>query len=494
MPPTKKTNQIPKQGQNYPKLVWADKPYALQQDIIDHLDGKKTNPKGNKYRFLLAILGRQTGKSWLGKRVLLDHAANKHENCMWVALTIKNAQAHWHELTTWIEKANFPVKSINNNQKEIYFHGGGYIYVRTAQEPDNMRGTGLKLIVLDEAAFYPKGQYIWNSIIVPMVTSTRGQVLITTTPNVRDYLYDLYLNGLDPDNLYFKSWNIPSSASPYQDKELLEQIRKSTPSSDWRREYLAEFITDAGGVFYGLESASCLQPSKEREPNVVRRVMGVDVGFNKDFTCVTIVDYDSEGVGRQKYGRRWSGEGTADTIAQIAQVIHEYQPDGMVLENNGVGNVLYQTLSEVLRGQSISSREVLQRTLTQQSIDVNVRTLLTKNTKIYSINMDNSLKRRLVETLSADIEYGRMLILAKDCDYGHVQMLELGTYERQITTTARMTTYNARSGEHDDTVSALYLCTFLKPPPVSVSFAEAKPTHRRFFSSNGASTLNKLKR
>ena len=50
------------------------------------------------------------------------------------------------------------------------------IAVRSAHHPDNLRGEGLDLAVLDEAAYMQAR--VWHEIVRPMLTTTRGSATL----------------------------------------------------------------------------------------------------------------------------------------------------------------------------------------------------------------------------------------------------------------------------------------------------------------------------
>ncbi len=85
-------------------------PYGLQDEILKH-----------DARFKEVAFGRQSGKSWLAKRWLLEEAGNGGYRCWWVAPTLPTAQDHWQELLDLIEDSGLPVKAINRQTKTIRF-------------------------------------------------------------------------------------------------------------------------------------------------------------------------------------------------------------------------------------------------------------------------------------------------------------------------------------------------------------------------------------
>lgn len=460
-------------------------PYPLQQEIIDHVDGKILNSDGMPYRFFVAVLGRQSGKSWLDRRLAVDHAVNMNHGVMWVAPTIGTARSHWNILKDAIVKSKIPC-SINEQQKEIRFGGGGFIRIRSAIEPDNLRGEGLQLIIMDEAAFYRNGYYVWNNVVQPMVTATNGVILITTTPNGRNWVYDLFERGKKP-NSYYKSWQMPSAASPYQDKNLLASLKEETPLLVWLQEYEAQFLAGGGGIFAGADAASIVPFHPEPTPELLETgyfVAGGDFGFDGDFSTFTVLHVPNEGnIVRQVYGASWTSFGPMENVERMAEHIQLWNPRILTIERNGIGGPLFKLFRDYLSGEDLGEERVQNpnhRVIDEDTgeeiiLTSSVRSLMYNNTKINALFMDNGNKRTLVEGTAAKIENGRLLLLNKDSQYSQTQLNEISTFERKHTQSGMDVTYMAQDGYHDDCVSALYLATRGLPKPQRVVFSGGTP-------------------
>ncbi len=396
------------------KADFGFKPYPLQQEIIN--DG---------HRFKVLAFGRQSGKSWFAKFTALDKAINHKKQVMWVSPTIPTARTHWNELVKLLTNSKLPIQHIKQASKEIFFYGGGYIAVRSAVQPDNLRGASLDYLILDECAFFRNGEYVWNAVCLPMVTATKGEVILCSTPNGRNWFYDVFAQGQGDDE-YYKSWNIPSTASPYQDVKLLNKIRQSLPERRWREEYLAEFIKDSGGVFVGVDFSVDFLDSPL--PNH-HYVVGIDWGGTQDYTVLSVWDkFSSELV----YIDRFLDLGVTGTIDRLVLNIEKWQPDTAYVEANGMGATAFQVLKE-RRGEFIGK------------------------TRLVPIIIDNHNKRDMIERLSVDLEFKRAKVLKEDTPMGRLLIGEMSTFERIETRSGQGITYGAKEGCHDDIIMATAL-------------------------------------
>lgn len=437
------------------KADFGFKPYPKQQDIIDHMEGRVRNANGDLYRFFVVVFGRQSGKSWLAKYVVLDRAINQKQTCMWVAPALTQVRQHWNDLVSLIKNSGLPVKKIREAQKEILFYGGGAIYVRSVIEPENLRGPTLDLLVLDEAAFFRRGEEVWFSVLQPMITASRGQVLFVTTPNGRNWLWNVFREGENPDSIYYKSWRMSSLDSPYQDRAMLLDIKKRIPLKRWQEEYLAEFLADAGGVFSGVLEAA-VTPLLDAPVEGHDYVAGVDWGFNHDHTCFTVLDKFTR---EQVYGERWSGVGTISSVRRLVELMERWRPKITVFEKNGLGETFFDLLRAVLSDED-PDPDLIGTIFEIEEYNEDTprkKEMVVGDFVVRAIHMNNELKRAFVEGLSADIEYGRLKLLTPDCEYGDKQINEMSTYERKRTQSGLNITYEAKDGDSDDTISALYL-------------------------------------
>lgn len=463
------------------QVQFAIKPHAIQQEIVDYINGKYLNPKGARYRFFVVVCGRQWGKSFIAKYTLMMKAINEGKRCMWVAPSIPTARGHWNELCEMILKSNIPIKRLSQSAKEIHFHGGGFISVRSALEPDNMRGATLDFIVLDEAAFFRDGDYVWVNVLQPMITASGGTVLIVTTPQGKNWVYDLWKRGQDPNDKLYKSWSAPSTSSPYQDKELLEDLRTSLPEYQWRQEYLAEFLSDIGGVFNGVDRAAKVT-MLQRPLAGHTYVAGVDIGFSGDPTRVTIIDkYTRE----QVYGDGWVSLGTIPSIKRIGDILNVWRPEVTMFEKNG-SEMFFDIVQAVFSGNEPDDFMLKQMTLSGEiQVDEFGEPIKQSNERMIgghrlrAVHMNNDLKRAHVEGLAAAIEWGKLAILNDESQYGQEQIAEMSTYQREKTKSGMSVTYNAQEGYHDDTISALYLAYRLLPQNVNQVVMNPKAVEKK---------------
>lgn len=461
-------------------VQFAFSPYPKQQIVYEYMQGKHLNAHGLPYRFFVMAFGRQAGKSWFARYTALDSSINRAKYVMWVAPALSSARNHWNKLVKLLRASGIPCKILQAS-KEIHFPNGGAIVIRSADIPDNLRGDSVDVLLLDEAAFFPNGEYVWYQVCLPMITASRGVVLFTSTPKGRNWFYDVYEMGQDPNNEYFKSWQLKSEESPYQDKALLKFLKKTMPSIRWREEFEAEFLLDGGGVFAGIERAARVTFISEPKADA-HYVCGIDLAPLNDNCVITFMDKDSR---EQVYGEAFTNTGLIPTIKRIIELLDMWQPEITHIEKNGVGEYFIQLLRAVLQGNDVQEMlDSINKGLL--SDDSAVLEEIVGGHRIRAIHMDNPIKRELVERLAADVEFGRAFLLEPITPFGKQQVKEISTFQRVPTQSGQQMTYKAAQGNHDDCVSALYLCYKGMPKPLRVlPKNKSKKDLSELFSSKG---------
>ena len=161
-------------------------------------------------RFKVIACGRRWGKTELGKTTMLMSAIGQGMRCWWLSPTRLMASQTWRDFKA--DTRHLPGARISDTERRIDV-GGGMIAVRSAHQPDNLRGEGLDLAVLDEAAFMDRR--VWSEIVRPMLATTQGSAMMLSTPFGRNWFYELFSRGRDPNfQSEWQSFQFGADANP----------------------------------------------------------------------------------------------------------------------------------------------------------------------------------------------------------------------------------------------------------------------------------------
>lgn len=149
-----------------------------------------------------------------------------------------------------VEQGFIPVRRKSEREGFITFENGSHIECRTEENPDQLIGEGLDLVILAEAARLK--ERTWHQYIRPALADRQGRALFSSTPRGFNWFYDFYNKGQErdnPDNAWWESWSVPSRMNPIlPEAEIAEAKANSTPES-FAQEWEAKFIAYGGLVF-----------------------------------------------------------------------------------------------------------------------------------------------------------------------------------------------------------------------------------------------------
>lgn len=219
-------------------------------------------------RFKVLACGRRWGKTRLGVNECLDVAA-RGGRAWWVAPSYKMSEVGWRPLSHLASQAGGEVRK---GDRQIALPGGGTVTVRSADDPNSLRGEGLDFVVLDECAYMQADA--WRYALRPALSDRRGRALFISTPHGLNWFRDLWEYARRGEDAEWAAWQFKTADNPYIDPVEIEAARRTLLSRIFRQEYEADFLTDAPGALWKriwLDNGRAL-----RAPALRRIVVAVD--------------------------------------------------------------------------------------------------------------------------------------------------------------------------------------------------------------------------
>jgi phage FluMu gp28-like protein len=297
-------------------------------------------------RFGVLCAGRRFGKSWLGVPLCLRDA---HEGgiAWWVAPDYKRTVPAWRLARAWGNA--IPGTNVLKGERMIEFKSGGELWIKSADDPDGLRGEGLTMLVLDEFAFAKSGT--WKAVR-PAVLARKGhkpgRVLFISTPNGRNEFHRLFVRGQDPEYPDWRSWQFPTSANPYIPPEEIERERRESTDLEFRQEYLAEFVSDSGIVFRDFRACVYGELGQIARDENARYYMGVDLAQMNDFSVLTVVETGGGENGKKRVVDidRFNMMDWATQRQRIKALAAKWGVEHVVIEANSIGGVNIEELRD----------------------------------------------------------------------------------------------------------------------------------------------------
>jgi phage FluMu gp28-like protein len=175
----------------------------------------------------------------------------------------------------------------------VYFKNGSKITALPCSE-NRIRGVTAHLILADETAFFQRDQYIFNNVLLPMLATTRGSLVISSTPwSTRSMFYEFTKGKLaNRFQQYHATWE-DAVREGLITKEFIEDMRQALLPHQFQMEFEAEFSENAD-VWLGQEIlAKCVDPNViyyglEGEPRG-QFYAGLDLGKHQDYSVLAVV-------------------------------------------------------------------------------------------------------------------------------------------------------------------------------------------------------------
>ena len=239
-----------------------------------------------RYRVISA--GRRWGKTRLAA-ILCVQEALARGRVFWIAPTYKIAEVGWRELKGLSQQVNAVIRE---QDKRITFRQSfGWIQVRSADDPQSLRGEGLNFVVFDEAA-YTKEE-AWTEAIRPALADRQGRALFISSPNGRNWfsrIWDYGQQGVPG----WQSWQYPTASNPHIQPAEIEAAQREMFGLTFRQEFMAEFV-DAAGSILRREWLQTSEPAGK--PPVV---LGVDLALSTsteaDWAAIVAMSRDGAGT------------------------------------------------------------------------------------------------------------------------------------------------------------------------------------------------------
>lgn len=186
----------------------------------------------DRTRNQVAAFGRRAGKSQTGGnklvpeyfRALMEAEYLKERGLRreyWiVGPTYSDAEKEFRVVWNSLERLGIPLDhpgSYNNpesGQMRIQALQGRFvIHAKSAQYPQTLVGEGLSGAVFSEAAKLKPS--VWIKYIRPTLADFGGWTYFGSTPEGRNWFYDLWELGQDPSRSDWSSWRAPAWVNPY---------------------------------------------------------------------------------------------------------------------------------------------------------------------------------------------------------------------------------------------------------------------------------------
>ena len=258
------------------------------------------------HKRIVVLYPRQSGKTTtLAIRMIHYALTHPTTTSLIVAPGLRQSMIVMDRIQGLIAQIALERRRIQVRQKEIQrttirFKNGSRI-VALPCAPNQLRGYSANLLVIDEAAFVNDDETVFYSVLFPMLQTTNGTLVASSTPWGKDSAFFKFTQ--DPNFKLHKITIDVVVKAGLATREFVAEMERITPRERYRREYLAEFVEDELSYFsqnlIAQSIDSELAPITDDWTKTVkapagRYFLGVDLGKKVDPSAIAIVRWDGK--------------------------------------------------------------------------------------------------------------------------------------------------------------------------------------------------------
>ena len=286
-------------------------------------------------RFRVLACGRRWGKTRLGA-LLCTMTALRGGRAWWVAPSYPISSVGWREIKGLVKQ--IPGADLREGDRMATLPGGGWVQVRSADNPDSLRGEGLDLAVVDECAFVQEAA--WQEALRPSLSDRKGRALFISTPKGHNWFWQAWRRGQEGGENDWRSWQFATADNPFIDQAEVDAAEAGLPERIFIQEYLAEFIDDAGGVFRRVLDAATASEQEAPIPGHTY-ALGVDWGKSQDWTVLSLIDVTERALARLD---RFNRIDYTIQTGRLKALVERFKPGTIIAESNAMGTPLVEQL------------------------------------------------------------------------------------------------------------------------------------------------------
>jgi phage FluMu gp28-like protein len=253
---------------------------------------------------IVVIFPRQSGKTTtLAVRIIWYAAETPRTTSLIVAPGLRQSMIvmdRIHAFLMTIQKSVRREMLARMQRTVIWFKNGSQI-VALPNSPNLLRGYTASNVICDEAAFFREDELVFYSVLFPMLQTTQGTLIASSTPWGKDSTFYRFTQDLAFKKHWIKIDDVVKAGLTTQ--AFVDEMKQRTPTERFRREYLAEFVEDELAYYPTKLITQCqdseLVPitddwTKQVKAPPGRYFLGVDFGKKQDYSAIAIIRWNTK--------------------------------------------------------------------------------------------------------------------------------------------------------------------------------------------------------
>lgn len=253
-------------------------------NIILHPNQQKIHSSSARFKVISA--GKRFGKSKWATFAITKMAFSKPNGLFWyIAPTFGQAKdIAWSSLIYLIPPGL--IKSSNKNELTITLLNDSIIQLKSADNPNSLRGPGIDGGVMDEAAYVDP--YLWFAIIRGQLAGSLGPFYFISSPNSkgRNWFTDFYNEALrrQAAGESWAAWHFTIYDNPTLTAAEIADMKSGCRIDTWELEYMGIESEYAGQLYHEFHPVENVQ-AFEYDASLPL-IRGLDWGISHPTVCL----------------------------------------------------------------------------------------------------------------------------------------------------------------------------------------------------------------
>lgn len=238
----------------------------------------------------------------------------------------------------------------NKTEKKIEFENGTLLQFKSADDPQSLRGAGLDILWIDEAAFVPSRD-AWD-VVRPALSDKLGMVITTTTPHGKNWFYEEFWSyAAREDESQFRV-EYTTLDNFHIAREEWEYAKTHLHPIIFKQEYMASFDAMEGIALHGdWLKYFTIGDTESKDGSIVlpkdlRKFIGVDPAIalhdKADYFTMCLIGLTKDNTQAYVLKTYKARIDFPDQLDKIREWFLEFRPELIGIESNAYQRALAQ--------------------------------------------------------------------------------------------------------------------------------------------------------
>jgi len=276
--------QIPNDVVEFAETLFNFKPFEYEAKLLEE-----------KSKRIVVRWSRQVGKTTcIAVRAIWFAATHPKTLTLIVAPTLRQSMIMSDRIQDFLLSmpAGYRSLLIDRLQRTTMRFKNGSRIVALPNSPQLLRGYTAHQVICDEAAFFKDDQLIFYNVLYPMLSTTDGALIVSSTPWSKDSVF--YKMCQNEEFKQFVTTCEDAKQAGLVTQSFINEMKQQLPFERFQREFMAEFLEDVDTWLTQSLIVSCIDSQLQlydfQDQPKGEFYVGVDFGKEQDYSVVLVAE------------------------------------------------------------------------------------------------------------------------------------------------------------------------------------------------------------